>query len=332
MQSVEGSRSRWVSYALIGLGLAVLAVFAATTNPRQLGDALHRIRPGLLALAISGVAAQILIKAVRWRFMVRRLTGTRVSMRFATISIVAGVAAGSITPARGFEVAKAMMLRGSHGVGLGLSASAMIVERMLDLLMLIIALLVAALLLPRRMVMASGVVLVMIAAVVTLSALVMVVPERMRAWGGAVLKALPGPERLRTTGVQLLDTFFRSLLLWKQTKTLGILLALTASVATLDLARVYVVFSAMGTALPVPFLAFTYVGAALLGMALLIPGGVGVTEVSQVGLIAFLAPGAVPLVAARSAVLVDRVLSYYLLTLIGAGLLIAYYRFGRVFR
>jgi uncharacterized protein (TIRG00374 family) len=324
--------ARWVSYVLIGFGLVVLGVFAATTNVRQLGGALRGVRPDLLCLAAGVLLAQVLVKASRWRFMVRRLTGTQVSMRFAMISIVAGVAAGSITPARGFEVAKAMLLRGTHGVRLSLSASAMVVERMLDLLMLIVALLGAALLLPRRVVSSSGILLLLIAAVVVGSALMVAAPARMRGWGAALLRPLPGPESLRKGAAHLLDTFFMSLLLWKQSRTLGVLVALTAVVAVLDLARVCAVFWAIGASLSIPFLAFTYVGAALLGMALLIPGGIGVTEVSQVGLIALLAPGAVPSGIVRSAVLVDRCLSYYLLTLIGAGILIAYHRFGRVFR
>ena len=330
--SVPGQPTRWVSYVLIGFGIVVLAVFAATTNVRQLGEAVRGVRSGFLSLAVSALVAQVLVKALRWRFMVRRLTGTRVSLRFASLSIIAGVAAGSITPARGFEVAKAILLRGTHGVRLGLSTSAMIVERMLDLGMLIVALLGAALLLPRHMIASSRLVLLLIGIVIAVATLVAAAPDRVHGWGTVLLRILPGPEHLRMRAVRLLDTFFASLLLWRQTRTLGALLAFTAVVAALDLGRVCAVFWAIGASLSIPFLIFTYVGAALLGMALLIPGGVGVTEVSQVGLIALLAPGAVPSGVVRSAVLVDRFLSYYLLTLIGAGILIAYHRFGRVFR
>ncbi|HTD48112.1 MAG TPA: flippase-like domain-containing protein, partial [bacterium] len=114
-------------------------------------------------------------------------------------------------------------------------------------------------------------------------------------------------------------------------RTLWLLLLLTSAVAALDVARVAVVFRAMGIGLGLPFVAFAYLGAAMLGMALLIPGGVGVTEVSMAGLIAFLAPGAIPANVARSAVLIDRFLSYYLIVLLGAGFLIAYHRYRRVF-
>ncbi len=323
---------RWVGYALAGCGVVILGLFAATTDVHQVGAALRGVRPALLALAAAALVLQILVKAVRWRYMVRRLTGTGISTRFAALSIVAGVAAGSIVPARGFEMAKAMLLKGSHGTSLGRSTSAMIAERMLDLLLLIGVLLCAALLLPRRMVMASGVLLATIAALAAGCALVVSAPSRVRDGAAAVLGILPCPSGLRRRAVRLLDTFAASVLLWREGRTLGVLLALSALGAVLDLARVCAVFWGMGAALSAPFLVFTYVGAAMLGMALLVPGGVGVTEVSQVGLIGLLAPGAVPAGIARSAVLADRFLSYYLVTLVGAGVLIAYHRYGRLVR
>lgn len=326
------AQARWVSYVLVGCGLVILVLFAATTNVREFGRALGGVRPGLLAMAGVAIALQILVKAFRWRYMIRRLTGTLISMRFAMISIVAGVAAGSIVPARSFEMAKAMLLKGAHGTGLGQSASAMIVERMLDILLLIGTLLLAALLLPRRMVMASGALLGAIAALTAGAVLLAVAPLRVREWAGAVIRRLPGPAGLRARSLELLETLCASVLLCRQGRTLGMVVGLSALGAGLDVARVCAVFWAMGATLSVPFLAFTYVGAAVLGMALLIPGGVGVTEVSQVGLIALLAPGAVPSAIARSGVLVDRFLSYYLLTFIGASLLIAYHRYRHVYR
>jgi glycosyltransferase 2 family protein len=128
-----------------------------------------------------------------------------------------------------------------------------------------------------------------------------------------------------------LDTFFTSFLLLRGQRTRWPLMALTAVSTALDAGRVVAVFMAMGIGLSIPVVVFAYLAAAMLGMALLIPGGVGVTEVSMAGLIAVLAPGAVPASLARSAVLIDRFLSYYLIVLIGAGFLVAYDRLRHVF-
>ncbi|HLJ60465.1 MAG TPA: lysylphosphatidylglycerol synthase transmembrane domain-containing protein [bacterium] len=323
---------RWVGYVLILCGVVILVVFAATINPGQLGAALHGARPSLLGLAVAAVGAQVLVKAVRWRYMVARLTGTVISVRFSVVSILAGVAAGSVTPARSFEVAKIMMLKGSYGTGLGLSTSAMLVERLLDIVLMIAAFLVAGLLLPRRMITASEFLLVLIAALIAGSIVLAAAPLGVRTWTRHLLRRLPMPAGVRARAVRLTDTLCESILVWRQGRTLGVLVLVTAVVTALDLARVCIVFWAMGTGLSPTFVSFTYVGAAMLGMALLVPGGVGVTEVSQVGLIALLAPHALPPVLARSAVLLDRTLSYYLPTLIGAALLMAYHRYRHVFR
>jgi len=323
--------ARWVSYILVGFGVAILVLFAATTNFRQLGAALREVRPGLLGLAAGALVLQILAKAVRWQYMIRRLTGTVISLRFAAISIIAGVAAGSIAPARSFEMAKAMLLKGSHGTTLTVSTSAMIVERMLDIVLMIGALLLAGLLLPRRMMLTSGALLVMMAALVGGSALAVAAPLSMRAWASRIIRIVPGPAGLRRRGLRLVDTLFESILVWRRGRTLGLLLVFTALSTCFDVARVCAMFWGMGVAFSAPFLIFTYTGAAMLGMALLVPGGVGVTEVSQVGLITLLAPGGASAVLVRSSVLVDRFLSYYLLVFVGAMLLVAYHRFRHAF-
>ena len=322
---------RWIGYALVACGLAILAVFAATIHPSQLESALHGARPGLLGIAVLAVAVQVVVKALRWRYMVARLTGTVISVRFSVISILAGVAAGSVTPARSFEVAKIMMLKGSYGTGFGLSTSAMLVERLLDIVMMVAAFLVAGLLLPHRMMATSGFLLIVMAALVAAVLLLASVPLSVRAWVRAAFARLPVSAGARLRAVRLTDALCESILVWRQGRTLGALAVVTALVAVLDLARVCTVFWAMGTGLSPIFVSFTYVAAAMLGMALLVPGGVGVTEVSQVGLIALLAPHAILPVLARSAVLLDRTLSYYVPTLVGAAFLVAYHRYRRVF-
>ncbi len=324
--------ARWASFLLLGAGLAIFIAFAATTNFHQVGSALWHARAPLLALAAAAVTAQILVKALRWRFMVERLTGVRISTRFGAISVVSGVAAGSVTPGRSFELAKAVMLKGSYEVALGVSTSAMIVERMLDLGFFVVTFLLAAAFVPSRMVLTSRVLVLVVAGLIVAFGLLVAAPSHIQTSITALLSRLPVvPAALRAKGLRLVETFFASFLLLRAQRTLWLLILLTAGSAALEVVRVVAVFAAMGIGLPIPLIAFAYLGAALLGMALLVPGGVGVTEVSMAGLIAVLAPGTVPAQLARSAVLVDRFLSYYLLVLIGAGCLIAYHRFRRIF-
>jgi len=330
--SAPAGAARWIGYLLIVFGVAILVIFTRTVDPARLGRALQGARPDLLSLAVVAIAVQIVAKAVRWRYMVARLSGTVISMRFSTLSILAGVAAGSVTPARSFEVAKVMMLKGSYGTGLGLSTSAMIVERLLDVVFLVGAFLVAGTLLPRGVLLTSGALVVLIVALILGAALLAAVPLRVRAWARAVLRWLPAPVGARERAVRLADTLCESILVWRQARTLGVLTLMTVVITALDLTRVCIVFWAMGTGLSPVLVAFTYAGGAILGMALLVPGGIGVTEVSQLGLITLLGPRALPTALAGAAVLLDRSLSYYLPTLIGAAVLIAYHRYRHAFR
>lgn len=325
------SAGRWASVILLGAGLAILVAFAATTNFRQVGDALRHAHIPLLAAAVGAVVAQILVKAYRWQFMVKQLTGTTISIRFGAISVVSGVAAGSVTPGRSFELAKAVMLRGSYDVALGVSTSAMIVERMLDMGFMVGAFLLSAAFVPSRMVLASRVLLLMIVVLMVAFGVLVMAPQIVQAWITALIRRLPGPATLRDNGLRLLETFFSSFLVLRRQRTLWLLLLVTVVVTALDIARVFTVFRAMGIPLAPPLIAFAYLGAAMLGMALLIPGGVGVTEVSMAGLLVLLSPAAVAPALARSAVLIDRFLSYYLPVLIGAGFLVAYHRFRHIF-
>jgi uncharacterized protein (TIRG00374 family) len=323
--------ARWVSVVLLGAGIAILAAFAATTNFRQIGEALRGTQGSLLGLAVAAVGIQILLKAGRWRFMIERLTGTTISWRFGAISVLSGVAAGSITPGRSFELAKAVMLKGSYDIPMGVSTSAMVVERMLDITFFVLMFLGFAAVVPTRIVLASRLLALLIVALLGATCLVVAAPAQVQAWIDAILRRLPVPPALRERCLRLLGTFFTSLLLLRGRRTLWLLLAATSAVNALDIFRVFTVFQAMTIPLTLPLVAVAYLGAAMLGMALLIPGGVGVTEVSMAGLIALLAPGAVAPDLARSAVLIDRFLSYYLLVVIGAGLLVAYHRLRHIF-
>jgi glycosyltransferase 2 family protein len=323
--------ARWFGYALAAGGIVILIVFGATTNLASAARALRDVRPVLFALAVLAVPAQIAVRAIRWRYMVRRLTDTTISGRFAAVSVICGVAAGSMTPGRSFELAKAVMLRDAYGVGLGASMSAMLLERVLDVVALVAGVLAVSLLLPRQTVLANAVLPGLIAVIILGVALLAGAPARVQAGAAVVLRALPA-EAVRARAQSFVDLLCGSVAILRRRHTIGGLLALTGCAISLDFARVIAVFGALRVALPPQILVFTYVGAIILGMAFLVPGGVGVTEVSQAGLIALLAPHAVPTAVARSGVLIDRIVSYYAVLVAGGLLLMAYHRYHRIIR
>lgn len=323
--------TRWMTYALSAGGGIILVVFLATTNLQAAFRALREVEPRLFALAVLAVPTQMAVRAVRWRYLVRRLADTTISARFAFVSVVCGIAAGSMTPGRSFELAKAVMLRDAYGVGLGLSVSAMLIERLLDIVALVAGLLVAAVLLPRQTVLGTAALPVLIAVIIAGTALLVGAPDQVRAAAAVLLRFVPF-RAFRDRAQSFVDLLCTSISVSRRRHTLGPLLALTALGIALDFARVVTVFGALRVGLAPQVVVFTYVGAMILGMALLVPGGVGVTEVSQAGLIAVLAPHAVAMSVARSGVLIDRIVSYYAVLVAGGLLLMAYHRYHRVIR
>jgi uncharacterized protein (TIRG00374 family) len=273
----------------------------------------------------------MVVRAARWRYMVRRLADTTMSGRFAIVSVICGIAAGSMSPGRSFELAKAVMLRDAYGVGLGLSVSAMLIERLLDIVALVAGLLVAALLLPRQTILANAALPALIAAILAGTALLVGAPDQVRAGAAVLLRAVP-MRGLRRRAQSFVDLLCASVAISRRRHTIGTLLALTALGTALDFTRVVAVFSALGVGLPPQIVLFTYVGAIILGMALLVPGGVGVTEVSQAGLIAVLAPHTIATAVVRSGVLIDRIVAYYAVLVVGGLLLVAYHRYHRIIR
>jgi uncharacterized protein (TIRG00374 family) len=209
--------------------------------------------------------------------------------------------------------------------------SAMLIERLLDVVALVGGLLAVALLLPRQTVLANAVLPFLIVAIVLGVALLAGAPARVRWGAAAVLRAMPAGA-FRARAQNFVDLLCGSVAALRRRHTVGGLLALTAFAVALDFGRLFAVWSALSVALPPQVLIFTYVGAMILGMAFLVPGGVGVTEVSQAGLIAVLAPHAVPAAVARSGVLIDRIVSYYAVLVAGGLLLMAYQRYHRIIR
>src|SRR2546428_3316899 len=124
--------TRWVRAALLVLGLFILAGFVSSLDLAAIASAVARANAGRLALAVLWLAANVTLKAVRWRVMVGTMSERPLGLPAAGAAILAGVAAASLTPGRGLEMAKPLLLRGSHGVPMATSTAAVVVERLLD--------------------------------------------------------------------------------------------------------------------------------------------------------------------------------------------------------
>src|SRR3989442_8038425 len=124
--------STWLRVALLVLGLVILAGFVRSVDLAAIVLAVTGADARRLALAVLLLIANVTVKAARWRIMAGMMSQRPLSLPAAETAILAGVAAASLTPGRGLELAKPLLLRASHGVPMASSTAAVVVERLLD--------------------------------------------------------------------------------------------------------------------------------------------------------------------------------------------------------
>jgi hypothetical protein len=314
--------SPWIRLVFLALGAAVLLLLIAGTDVRELQQAVRRADGILLAWAFALLVLDIGLKAVRWRFMAAQLAEPPLMLRHAAISVLAGVAAASLAPARGIEFAKPLLLRRSRGVALSTSTAAVVVERLLDGVSLIVLFGASLVLLPAGRAAVFRPVFAAIGILVIGIGLVLAIPSRLSGVRTRVLSALPLPAGIRPRVLSLVETFLHGMLMWRRHQQLWIAVALSVAAAMTEAVRLTLVCAALGTPITVAQAMFTFSLANLVAVLTLIPGGVGVTELSMAGILRLIATAGPP-AALTATVLVDRMLAYYLVVVVGSLVLLA---------
>lgn len=301
-------------------GGVLLGVMLARIDLPAARASLRSADPFWLVVALILLAANVVTKALRWRWMVSRLTGKRLDLPSAALAIVAGVAAASFSPARAVDLGKPLLLRQRFGAPLAPSTAAVLIERFLDgaaLLVLFgasLPMLRVARDAPFQPVLASAGIL-LVAGVAVLAS-----PRTLRVIAARALRHLPLSEELRSGSARVADAFTDSLALWRTRANLWPLLGLSVAAAVCEAGRLAAVFAAMGLPLGFAGAMLTFSVANLVAVVALIPGGIGITELSMAGVASLVVRLPATSAPVAGAVLLDRLLSYYLV--VGAGALI----------
>ena len=312
---------RWVRVALLVLGLLILAGFVASLDLPAIISAVGRADAGPLVLAVLLLVANVTVKAARWRAMAGVMNQRPLSLAAAEAAILAGVAAASLTPGRGVELAKPLLLRASHSVPMATSTAAVIVERLMDGASLIVLFAASLVLVPAARGSAFYPVIVAVAFFLTVGAVLLLLPHRLTSIAPWITRRLSLPERVQSRVASIAERFAGGLAVWRRSRKLGLLLALSLTAAFLEVIRLTTVFSALRLRVSIPDAMLAFCAANLLGTVSFIPGGIGITEFSLAGIIT-LVTALGPRAAVAAAVLVDRALSYYLVVALGALILL----------
>jgi uncharacterized protein (TIRG00374 family) len=120
----------------MGISLLSLLVIFFFIDPREIFTALLSVHLGYLGLTALGILAFMLIRAVRWRFMLDNAIPWRQVFHIQNI----GYMFNMVLPLRLGDVARGLLIGNVPPVTLAAGISTMVVERVLDL-MIIVALL-----------------------------------------------------------------------------------------------------------------------------------------------------------------------------------------------
>jgi glycosyltransferase 2 family protein len=267
---------------------------------------LDKLTPIVLFHATLWSMSNFLVRGLRWEYYLRRL-GLRLAVQESVLVFLAGFAM-SITPAKSGEVLKSLMLRASSDMPLARTASIVVAERTTD---------VAGLVLLAGLGLSSVVGRVWILGVSIAAVLVLALVAGSRRAGRVAIDFLTQFRRTRRLRQKLLEAHSSLLTLVTAVPFLiGTVLSVIAW-STHGVALWVIAKSFPGCSLTLTGSMLAYSSPLLAGTLAMIPGGLGLTEASMIGVLARMGGPGITLAVASTISIVVRILTFWLAIAIG---------------
>jgi len=315
---------RWTRVAFLAAGGLLLILLVLRVDWAAVIGIVATARSVVLLAAVGFAAVNVAVKGLRWRMLVRRLTGKErpLPISSAIWAVLAGVAAASVTPGRAFDLAKPLLLRRSHGTPLAAGVGAAMIERLFDGIALVVLFGFSLLVFPLSRGRQFRPVLVAAIALLAGGLVILIAPRGIRLVGRLALRLLswmPGLQSMvQRTGREFIDGVASS----RGSSTLPALAVYSIGAAVLEAGRLTAVASAVGVPMSLGSAMLVFSAANLVAVAALIPGGIGVTELTMAAATALVTGLRAGAPQAAAIVILDRLLSYYLIVGVGAVVLL----------
>jgi uncharacterized protein (TIRG00374 family) len=299
------------------LGLAVLVVIGLASDLRAVGRDLGAFRWALLPAILGFTALNYILRGLKWDYYLRRLDlGDGVGRLDSGLIFTAGMVM-AVTPGKLGEVFKSYLLRRVNGVAVSVSAPIVLAERLTDGLAMLLLMAFGLTLYPPARILFAALLVATVAGILvaqsrSLSLGMIDLIARLPLGG----RLAPPLRNIYTSTAQLLD--------WRI-----LLISTLISVISwgCECVAFYYVLAGLGVSgTPLLLLQATFIFAAstLFGLVSFLPGGLGASEVSSVGLLVALVGQSAS--AATTATIVIRFCTLWFGVLLGA---IAMTWFGR---
>lgn len=302
------------------LGLTVVIVMGLVSDASAVRQAFSTFRWELLPAILGLTALNYLLRWLKWEYYLRRLRlGAGVTRLASGLIFTAGLVM-SVTPGKLGEVFKSVLLKRVNGTPVSRSAPVVLAERLTDgLAMLLLMAIGLTLYPPARF---AFVVLV----VASLAGILVLQYRRL------ALALIDGTARLPfgTRIAPRLHTIYAStqqLLAWRVLLIATLISTLSWGFECLAFYYVLVGLGVAGTPLLLLQATFIFAASTLFGLVSFLPGGLGVSEVSSVGLLVAIV--GLPASTATTATIIIRFCTLWFGVLLGV---IALAWFGQRYR
>lgn len=260
---------------LLGVLVAafVYAGIAIWTDAQAVAEGLTRLPTSVFTAALALSLTNYAVRFVKWNLMLTRL-GVRVGLAMNITTFLAGMSM-SITPGKVGEVLKSLLLRDAVGVPVARTAPIVFVERLTDLFGLVLIAAVGALSFEFGRVPLALTALALAAVVVVL---------QQPRWVHRILDAIPSHPKLEGVRHKLGETYeaTQTLLAWPN---LGATTAMSVVSWGMEALAFHWIVEACAGHTTLLTSSFVYAMTTILGAVSFLPGGLGVTEGSMIGVL-----------------------------------------------
>lgn len=315
------------SAIFIAMSFIILIVMLYFVGIDNIMDALKKANLALVALAIIVQIATYFLYTIRWN-LINSEAGIKVSLKSLLPITMVGLAANNITPSGrgGGEPVRAYILSKEHDHGLKDTFATVVADRALDTFPFIVLAAITIVATVFYFEIPTWLVAVLILATIAIIAILAIL---------IYMCINPGfGEKIERFIMKLVNRFYKKAsddlqksiheniqgfqdtmkMLISNRKLLAITIPMSFLIWVFEILRVYIVFLAFGATLNFIVIAEVFIIASLVGMIPLLPGGLGTVDGVMIG---FYSKAGVSLSLAAPVTLIERLISFWMATIIG---------------
>ncbi len=315
---------------LLAVGALVVVVLVFGVGGKGVLDRIGDIAPGNLLLALCLEACFMLLGSLRWSMIVRA-QGNKVPKEIVAINF-SGAFFNNITPVSktGGEPIRAYLLSRANGTTFEEGMASVIVDRIFDMAPFVMICLVTFATIAIFHVASSYLLLALILLGLAGAALVsvIIITASLQKEAGLrlvlfligrlepLIRRFRPVDDVRNRTLQALERFYQGTRsISKDRKLLAASVLISLLLWLTVILRLKIVFLSLGSNIPLVIVNVVAVASTFAGFVPLLPGGLGATEATMIAL--FLGFG-VPRDVSGLAVFVDRIVSFWFVTVVGA--------------